>query len=207
MLLICVMTVICVTQFYSRWARESELSQELVDIKISLVVPATFEDYRCFSQQLMQEVAESTALPDEIILIVSGVPQHYTESIPLRIEGVALGVHFDVAIRNQAYNKNKGASLANMTSYSFLTLMTCFTRGLCVLLKRVTCSGQNSMTSMPFCSPMITFLGKSIEEEVLTSNLHSFLQKRLSTHIQAADEDILPICTGTILHIVADTVW
>lgn len=81
-------------------------------VTLSLVIPATFEDFRCFSQQLMQRISESSVLPDEVVMVVSGVPRGY-HSDPLHIPDVQLLVEYRAESHNQAENKNRGAQIAS----------------------------------------------------------------------------------------------
>ena len=89
-------------------------SKAPVDVSITLVIPATFEDYRCYVRHFYQKVMEGNVLPNEIILVVSGVPAGYRETTPTigKDSGVVVEIVFESRPHNQAMNKNTGASMA-----------------------------------------------------------------------------------------------
>lgn len=84
------------------------------DVPITLVIPATFEDYRCYVQHFYQKVIEGSVLPKEIIIVVSGVPAGYHETAPIIVQDldVVVEIVFESRPHNQAMNKNTGASMA-----------------------------------------------------------------------------------------------
>ncbi len=80
-----------------------------------MVVPATFEDYRCYVANFYEHIEEGYILPDEIIIVVSGVPKGYHESrLPLSQQLEArVETMFESRPHNQARNKNTGATMAS----------------------------------------------------------------------------------------------
>lgn len=100
----------------SRMAGRDE--KHMYPYTLSLVIPAAFDDYRCFTHQLLRAIAKSYVLPDEVILVISGVPRGYAddvESVYRRTLPDEVQITFvrETPLHNQAINKNTGASIAS----------------------------------------------------------------------------------------------
>lgn len=91
---------------------------------LSVVIPATYEDFTCFSKQLFERVSTSTVKPDEIVLVVSGVQfetnrQNVRVSHLIRVPSI-LEIIYER--RNQAWNKNLGVKLATSDLIMFFDI-------------------------------------------------------------------------------------
>ena len=85
---------------------------------LSLVIPATFDDYRCFVHQLLRSLARSYVFPDEVIMVLSGVPRGYKDDVDSVFrdtlpDNVQVIFVREWRLHNQAVNKNVGASIAS----------------------------------------------------------------------------------------------
>ncbi len=95
-------------------SRTNSTSHAHAELTLTLVIPATFEDYRCYVQHFYERVKEGYILPDELLLVVSGVPVGYHESALDLDEDLKaiVEVVFESRPHNQAMNKNTGAAMA-----------------------------------------------------------------------------------------------
>lgn len=81
------------------------------DVFVSMVLPATNEDFLCFAHHISRNIELLSALPSEIIFIVSGV-QEPTELPSIKLSGLKTQVLTVPQSQNQAKNRNMGAALA-----------------------------------------------------------------------------------------------
>lgn len=92
-------------------------------LTLSIVVPATFVDFQCFSQRLLRALYfEVLEPPDEVIFVVSSVPNNisslsYLEPPETLKVGVRVVPFHDP--QNAARNRNIGGFLANCDILSF----------------------------------------------------------------------------------------
>lgn len=82
------------------------------DVFVSMVLPATNEDFLCFARHVSGKIKLLSALPGEVIFIVSGV-QDPTELPSIKLSGLVKTQVLTVPqTQNQAKNRNLGAALA-----------------------------------------------------------------------------------------------
>ena len=88
----------------------------LLDVSVSLVIPATHADFKCFVKHFAESLQQNTgSLPDEVIFIVSSWSGP-TEPLPSCVLSLMSSLQTYVVpftrSQNQARNRNVGATLA-----------------------------------------------------------------------------------------------
>lgn len=82
------------------------------DVLVSMVIPATSEDFVCFVHHILHDIELLSALPSEVIFVVSGVRD------PSELPSISLSAKVKIQVltvmqsQNQAKNRNLGAALA-----------------------------------------------------------------------------------------------
>jgi len=91
-------------------------------LPISVVIPATFNDFQCFGESLLDYFRTNlTRKPSELIISISSVPESYLDELSGKLterwKGVKFLLHKDNL--NAAQNRNAGADVASKKLISF----------------------------------------------------------------------------------------
>jgi len=98
-------------------------SVEFISRSLTLAIPATFEDYMCFAEQMYVNIAACTTRPDEVVIIISGFPRrHPALKVPRALSNVSIVLHTIEEPKNQAYNKNLAIRLATSELIQFFDI-------------------------------------------------------------------------------------
>ena len=97
-------------------------------ITLSLVIPATYVDYKCFGKQTLENIKRNWEKPDEVIFVITGTPDSEPKGFfqgTLTYDNqlsVPLLMSFTAKVANQATSKNNGARLAKGTLIQFFDM-------------------------------------------------------------------------------------
>lgn len=150
-------------------------------LSLSVVIPSTFHDFLCFSEQLFERIAANTVRPDELVLVVSGVLPFEDLASKVRVSRSLFRVPNIVEIRtelhNQAWAKNLGVKLASGDLILFFDIDDVLYPWAFAAVKSAYASQPNEPVGIMFS-----------HGDLSSNNVHRMLQKRRTPHCTIKDD-------------------
>lgn len=169
-------------------------------LNLSMVVPATFEDYMCFSQQFFDRLLENEVRPQELVLVISGVPFNYSWKTPALGTDILLTEVLSPVLRNQAASKNVGIQISRgdliwffdiddvLYTWSVSTILQAFlsqpTPPAAVIFSHNTVVDTDIRKVAPLC----TFKSRTACRQVMKSMPHKFTPFCTSTELSCSQQ-------------------
>ena len=122
------MAAVLAHSFSYRLRVREHLKLSNAGITLSLVIPATYVDYKCFGKQTLENIKRNWEKPDEVIFVITGTPDSEPKGFfqgTLTYDNqlsVPLLMSFTAKVANQATSKNNGARLAKGTLIQFFDM-------------------------------------------------------------------------------------